>query len=225
MRGHMNIGSRENHRIAATYGKSALAIGAFFLIGASPVASARQSTDAASDGQLLSAILKAAKLQAGRLELRVDPRPLKADSTLTSVQPEGIAAVSPSVVHLRTGVIRGSGLQPVDARIVNQNSNCPGVLVIGQPDSLGVSNAHAGCPGKQFAVLAIGLPRRGNPALAGREVYDRDSKAAARGYWAARVIQTSLGPVGSSVHASDYVLTKRAGEWVVVKIVGLMYTE
>lgn len=221
----MNTGSKEFRKIEAFYGKSVLAVGACFIISASPMVRVRQSTDAASDRQLLSAILHTAKLQAGRVELRVDPRPLTGAGTQTSVQPEALAVVSPSVVRLRTDAIRAAGLQPVDATIVNQNSNCPGVQVIGQRDSLGVSNVHAGCPNKQLAVLAIGLPRRGKAVSPGREVYDRDLEAAARGYWAARVIQTSLGPIGSSVHASDYVLTKRAGEWVVVKVVGLMYTE
>jgi hypothetical protein len=220
----MNIGSREIRTIASICGNCAFAVGVVFVMGASHLAVAQQS-DAASDSQLLSAILKTAESEAGRIELRVDPRPLIADATLTSVQPQAIATVSPSLVRLRTDVIRASGLRPVDATIVNQNSDCRGVLVIGQRDSLGVSNAHGGCPDKQFAVLAIGLPRRGKAILAGREVYDRDSESAARGYWAARIIQTSLGPLGSSVHASDYVLTKRAGKWVVVKVVGLMYTE
>jgi hypothetical protein len=221
----MNSRFRENREIPAVYRRFALGVGAFFTIAASEVAGGQQSTGAAADTSLLSAILKAAISDAGRVELRVDPRPLVADPELYTVQSEAIAPVSALVVRRRSDVIQAAGLRTIDATIVNQNSKCPGTFVIGKLDSLHHSNSHVGCPEEPFYVLAVGLPRPGSDALAEDEVYDRDTEKAGRGYWAARVIRTLIGPGGSSVHASDYVLEKRAGTWVVVKIVGLMYIE
>ncbi|MEO5904895.1 MAG: hypothetical protein ABIQ55_12850 [Gemmatimonadaceae bacterium] len=57
------------------------------------------------------------------------------------------------------------------------------------------------------------------------KVYDRDTKSAARGYWAARIIRTGMGRGGSTLSESDYVLAKRSGKWLVIKIVGLSYSE
>lgn len=222
---HMNIRFRENPEIPAVYRRFAVGVGAFFTIAASQVAGGQQSTSAASDTSLLSAILKAAISEVGPVELRVDPRPLVADSAVYGVEPQVIAPISPAVLRQRTAVIRAAGLRTVDATKVGQNKDCPGVFVIIQHDLLRNPNTHAGCPDKSFYVLAVALPRPGRDVLPGDEVYNRDVERAARGYWAARVIQTNLGPGGSSVKASDYVLAKRAGTWVVIKMVGLMYAE
>ncbi len=198
------------------------------LIAASQVAGAQRLTSADVDTEVLSLILKAAISDAGRGDLRVDPRPLIADAAeLYTVQSEAIAPVSALIVRRRTAVIRAAGLRMVDTMIVNQSRNCPGALVISEPDSLGhIDDRHViGCPEEPFAVLAVGPPRPGSAVLPGDQVYDRDAETAARGYWAARVIRTTLGHGRSSVYAADYVLAKRAGTWVVIKIVGLMYVE
>lgn len=222
----MNIRFRENREIPAIWRKFTVHVGACFTIAASQLAGSQGSTEWPLDAQLLSAILKAAISDAGRADLRVDPRPLVANRELETVEPGAIAPVSALVVRRRTAVIRAAGLRTVDATRLNQNSDCPGVFVIDEPDSLGhTDDKHVGCPKESFAVLAVGPPRPGSAVLAGDGVYDRGSGTAARGYWAARVIRTSLGPGGSSVYASDYVLAKRAGMWVVIKIVGRSYTE
>ncbi len=209
----MSMRSREKRGIPAIYRWFALGMGVFFTIAASHVAGGQQPTSAAADTGLLSAILRAAISGAGGGELRVDPRPLVADSEVDGVEPQVIASVSPAVLRQRTAVIRAAGLRTVDATKVGQNLTCRGVFVIDLPDSLGNSTRHVGCPKEALDVLAVALPRAGRDVLPGHEVYDRDVERAARGYWAARVIQTSLGPGGSSVKASDYVLAKRAGTW------------
>jgi hypothetical protein len=221
----MSTRSRENREIPAIYRWLGLGVGVFFTIAASRTAGGQQSTSAAADTSLLSAILKAAISEAGRVELRVDPRPLVADSELGDVQPGLIVPVSPAVLRRRTAVIRAAGLRTIDATKVGQNLTCRGVFVIDSPDSLGNKTRHVGCPKEPLDVLAVALPRPGRDVLPRDEVYDRDVERAARGYWAVRVIQTSLGPGGSSLKASDYVLAKRAGSWVVVKIVVLSYSE
>ncbi len=222
----MSMRSRENPEIPAIFRRFALGVGLFFVIAASHAAGGQQSTSAAADTSLLSAILRAAISDAGRVDLRVDPRPLVADSELGSVQPGVIVPVSPAVLRRRTAVIRAAGLRTVDARKVGQNKDCPGMFVIGKRDWFGIpTNSHDRCPKEALDVLAVALPRPGRDVLPGGEVYDRDVERAARGYWAARVLQTSLGPGGSSLKASDYVLARRAGTWVVIKIVGLAYSE
>lgn len=188
-------------------------------------ASAQQPTNAAADGALLSAVLLAARTDAGQEELLVDPRPLAADPQVYDVQPEAFQPVSAVVLRQRSDIIRAAGLREVDATKIGQNAQCPGVLVTTEGGTPVDSTKHAGCPKKLFSVLAVGLPRSGTAALKGDEVYDRETQSAARGYWAARVIRTSLGPGGSSVYAADYVLTKRAEKWIVMKVVGLLYTE
>lgn len=227
----MSIPEEQGRDIAVVHRRFAVRVVAFIMIAASQVAAAQQAvtaaadTAAAADTSLLSAILRAAKSDAGRQELHVDPRPLVAFPEQYDVNPEAIAGISPAVANLRAGVIRAAGLRIVDATKVGQTDDCRGIFVIGGTDWLGQSGFHAGCPKQPFGVLAIALPRPGRDALPGDEVYDRDTESAARGYWAARVIRTSLGSGGSVVYAADYVLAMRAGSWEVIKVVGLMYLE
>jgi hypothetical protein len=220
---------RENPKNFFAYHRSAVRVGAFFLIAASQVAGAQQRSPGAEiDADVLSAILKAALSDAGRVDLRVDPRPLIADAAyLYTVRPEVLASVSASIVQGRADIIRAAGLRIVDTTVVNQSRECPGALVISQRDSLGhVNDKHVvGCPEEPFAVVAVGPPRPGSAVVPEDQVYDRATETAARRYWAARVIRTTLGHGRSSVYAADYVLAERSGKWVVIKIVGLMYSE
>lgn len=198
------------------------AIGTF---GLAANAKAQEATSLASNLNLLSAILGAAIADAPGPDLRVDPRPMMANARYTTVQSEAMLSISGTVWRRRAAVIRAAGLHTVDATRVGQSKVCPGTLVLGHTDSLGISHTHEGCPVKSFSTLVIGLPRPGVKVLRQNEVYDLDTESVARGYWAARVIRTSLASVGSVVLAADYVLTREGGRWKVVKIVGLMYTE
>ncbi len=206
----------------------AIHVAAFVAITASQVAQAQRVSAADVDTDVLSVILKAAAADAGPGDLRVDPRPLAADAVyLYVIEPQAIAHVSADVIRRRTDVIRATGLRVADTMIVNQVNNCPGALVISRVDSLGRVDAKhvVGCPEDSFMVLAVGPPRPGTAILPGDSVYDRDTETAARGYWAARVIRTSLGHGRSSTLAADYVLANRGGTWVVIKKVGLVYAE
>ena len=188
-------------------------------------AQVRDDSGSASDLKLLSAMLEAASREAQRMELRVDPRPLLAAFRNHSIRAGGMAPLSSATQRARVAVIRAAGFRAVDATKVGQNQACPGTFALVKPDSTRVSNSYPGCPNRTFAVLVVGLPRIGTAVRPQGEVYDRQTESAAQGYWAARVIRTTLTPNGSSVYASDYVLSKRDGMWTVVKIIGLMYTE
>jgi hypothetical protein len=214
--------------IPATYRRFAVSVSAFFVISAAHVAGAQRVTGADVDTDVLSAILKAPASDAGPVGLRVDPRPLTADAAYQyDIEPPAMARVSADVIRRRTDVIRVAGLRAADTTIVNQSRKCPGAMVINPVDSAGRVDAKrvAGCPEDPFDVVSVGPPRPGSAILPDDSVYDRDSETAARGYWAVRVIRKTLGHGRSSAYAADYVLVKRAGAWVVVRKVGLMYSE
>jgi hypothetical protein len=218
---------RGNRKIPAIYPKFWVSVSAFCMIAASQVAAAQRVTAADVDTEILSAILKAAASDAGPVALRVDPRPLVDARYVYVVEPGSIAQVSVDVLRRRTDAIRAAGLSVVDTTIINESRNCPGALVLSPVDSLGrVEGKHVGgCPVDPFDVLAVGPPRPGKTVLPTDSVYDRDTETPARGYWAARVIRTTLGHGRSSTYAADYVLAHRGGTWVIVKKVGLIYSE
>jgi hypothetical protein len=179
-----------------------------------------------SDTAMLRAVLRAAMTEPGRGEIKVDPRPFNDNDGLYSVSSEAVVTIPDSILRRRTAVINALGLSTVDATVVGQNARCPGVFVgVADQTPDRKDSAHAECPRRQFYVLAIGLPRAGTVQLPNGEVYDRTNVRAGHGYWAVRVIRTNMGPTGSSVHASDYVVQNARGKWEVVKVVGLMYTE
>jgi hypothetical protein len=209
--------------------KFAASISAFFMmICGSQVAGAQRVTGTEADTVALSAILKFAAADTAPIDLSVDPRPLTANAAFQyEIEAQAIARVSDDVIRRRTEVIRTAGLRVADTTMVNQSRKCPGVLVISPPDSLGRVDAKRvpGCPEGSFDVLAVGPLRPGSAILPGDSVYDRGTETAAHGYWAARVILLGVGHGRSSTLAADYVLAYRAGTWVVIKKVGLMYSD
>jgi hypothetical protein len=217
----------EYHGVFDHHRRFLLHVGVVFVTAASQVAGAQQSARAVTDAEILPAILQAASTDAGRGDVRVDPRPLAADVPhIYDLQTESFAQVAASVIHSRAAIIRGAGLRIVDTTVVNQSRNCPGTLVVSQPDSLSrAANPRiVGCPEEPFHVLAVGPPRPGIAAMPEDGVYDRVAESAACGYWAVRVVRTTLGYGRAAGYAADYVLAERAGKWVVVKTVGLMYS-
>ena len=203
-----------------------LRTGIVLLISGSQVVGAQPSPRPVTDAEVLPVILKAALSDGARGDLRVDPRPLIPDASYQyAIQPEVFASVSQGVIDRRGAIIRAAGLAVVDTTVVNQSRSCPGILVV--PDSLqGVDNRRAlGCPEKPFDVLTVGPPRPGSASIPTDQVYDRSRETAACGYWAVRVIRTTFGHGRSTTFAADYVLTERAGQWVLVKTVGLMHSE
>jgi hypothetical protein len=223
----MNRHLSKVREIPATYRRFAVSLSTFLMICASPVA-AQRVTGADIDTDVMSAILKFAASAGGAVDLRVDPRPLAADAVNQyEIGTESIAHVSAEVIRRRTDAIRVAGLRAADTLVVNQSRKCPGALVVRPADSLGRVDANrvAGCPEGPFDVISVGPPRPGSVILPNDSVYDRSSETAAHGYWAARVIRTTLGHGGSSTYAADYVLAKRDGAWLVIKKVGLMYSE
>lgn len=223
----MNNGFLKRAKIPATYRRVAL-LNAFLVICGSHAADAQRVTGADVDTDILSAILKFAALDARPSHFRVDPRPLAAEAAYQyDIEPRLGARVSADVIRRRTDVIRAAGLRAADTATVNQSKECARALAIRPADSPARGDARrvASCPEDSFDVIAVGPPRPGSAILADNSVYDRNSEAAASGYWAVRVIRTTVGHGRSSAYAADYVVAKRAGAWVVIKKVGLMYSD
>jgi hypothetical protein len=181
-------------------------LSAFLVICASHVVGAQRIAGADVDIAILPAILEFAALDARPVDLRVDPRPLAAGAAYQyEIEPQALARVSAGVISRRADVLRAAAMRIADTAMVNQSRNCAGALVITPADSLGrgESKRVVGCPEDPFDVISVGSPRRGSAILPDDSVYDRDSEAAARGYWAVRVIRTTLGHERSSAYAAD----------------------
>lgn len=202
----------------------AISLVGFLTIAWVKVVSAQDTLAVAGDTALFSTILRTAMANAGREELRVEPRPLDADPRRYGVLAAALAPVSTHDLQERTELIRKLGLRTADAVVENQTFSCPGTALIA-PEWFLRDTVRAGCPKKPYTVVAVALPRRGTADFNKSGPYDRSSETAACGFWSARVIQTALGPGGSSIYAADYVLSKRNGAWTVVKVVGLIYIE
>jgi hypothetical protein len=130
---------------------------------------------------------------------------------------QNLAEVPPSVVQSRSEVLRRLGVPEVDA--VNM-PGCAGALVPPEFRPPGQN-----CPSKPILVAILGLPRPGG-AYAPRYVDERD-EGARRGYWSIRVIQSFMGPKGSSETIYDYVVQRGDGGrgWKLVKKHGLVVTD
>ena len=212
---------RNNHELGAIYSRVAVPVGLVVAIAASQVAQAQQVSAAETDTAVLPVIIKAEASEAGHPTLRVDPRPLIPNAAwLYDVEPHALARVTADVIRRRIDIIRAVGLPVVDTILVDRSRKCPGALRISPPDSLS-----RGCPEAPFDVLAVGPPRPGSAVLPGDSVYDRNAEAAARGYWAVRIILYGFGHGRSGGYAADYVLAYRNGTWVTVKRVLLIYAD
>jgi hypothetical protein len=154
--------------------------------------------------------------------VKVDPRPLRADEWIHSVEDQHIVEVADSVSAVRSAILRSLGLSTVDALHVGQNRECPGIMV---PSDDTLFDVHRTCPRKPFTVIAIALPRPGDSHIPTNQVYDRERMRAAHGYSAVRVIRTALGPGGSSVLVSDFVMARTESGWRFVRAVPLMDIE
>jgi len=92
-------------------------------------------TVAASDTALLSAVVRAARVDAGKLPVKADPRPLPvtSDAYVATIdnatfigETSSMLAIPDSVLAMRTVAIRRLGVEPIDASVLAQSEACPG---------------------------------------------------------------------------------------------------
>jgi hypothetical protein len=181
---------------------------------------------ATPDGEtaLFAAVVLDAVARGGRVPSKVDPRPLSADTSVWDVSEENLAAVPKTTVDQRIAILRRMGVESVDAIANAINATCPGIFASIQPDTaaLRADTTYVRCPSQRYYAVALGLPREGRELLPENAVYDRKRQVAARGYSAVRVIQTHLGPTGSSANVSDYVMQRVNGVWTLARVVGII---
>jgi hypothetical protein len=139
-----------------------------------------------------------------RLPLSVDPRPLRADSTVSWVDATTRAAVTPAELSARVGVLHALGLQPGDAAIP---PNCGGSMLPFSPTSY-----HSGCPTSGRRDFAVSLPWP--------EWLDSTTERnGAPGRWRSRVIYMSVGPHGVTSEVLDVVMERTGGSWRAIDVV------
>lgn len=140
--------------------------------------------------------------------LVADPRPLRRDGTVVTVDSGTFAPVSSVDIEARRTLLRELGVTAGDATFPR---NCAGTMVPRDP-----VRHHAGCPAIERFVAALGLPRVGD-AL--------DDLKPAPQYRTVRVILAGIGPDGISAEIRDYVLRGSGSQWTVVKVKLLGYWE
>ncbi len=180
--------------------------------GSGPGPGSAATGRASEDTSLFAAVARAIVPHPG-VELEVDPVPLRADPSVTSVDAATRAAASPERVRANERALEALRVAAGDA---SRYAGCPGVLVA-PPKST------AGCPKELLLLVAIGLPRRGGPFLPGS--VDERARYAGREVVAVRAIEETVGPLGKSTEMVDYVMSRAGGGWRLVERRGLLYVE
>lgn len=156
---------------------------------------------------MLTAALHATTSRAGaKASYRVDPRPLRPDSTVFELREDGFLPLPEDVLRQRTRAIVAAGLQVGNAPQLGNPVNCAGALV--PADESGVDRK-AGCPRRQLNVLGIGLPRSGPSS----------------NDFVVRAIHTTVGPSGRSSLVQDLVYRKVKGSWSLITTRGVLWAE
>jgi hypothetical protein len=171
---------------------------------------------AAQDTALLTAVVRAVQSDRRAYKMIVDPRPLLPE--VEDVVSASFARIPRAVLQAREDALRNMRVEPGDALALGQNARCPGISV--RPERAG-HDPHAQCPQERLYVVAIALPRPGTARPPAGQVYHTLSRSAAEGYWAVRVIGTTVGPEGSALKGYDYVLKKEGAGWTFVGAVPL----
>lgn len=187
----------------------------------------------AADTSLLVAVLRHISSEPGPPDLRLDPRPLRADPAIVELtdelgravpefvttRPDPFEPASPAVVARRS---RDAASIGVGEASVTAFPRCPGIMLVGPPELRASSGPVAGCPPDQIRVVVVATPRPGGPYWPGSRVDERS----AAGLWTARVIERRVGPGGGYTSAADYVAERdECGGWRIVKVVPFLVKE
>jgi hypothetical protein len=145
--------------------------------------------------------------------LRVDPRPLRADSVagnadyLRFAEPS-VADARPDVAEARSAALRRLGVPEADAIAA---SRCPGVQAI-----LSAAERAGKCPPGRQLIAILGLPRRGGAVRLSGDSADPGG-GAPHGYWVIRALEMEMNQQSRATIVADYVVGWKAGSWTVVK--------
>lgn len=138
--------------------------------------------------------------------IQVDPRPLRADSSVWRVTPATRAVVSPEDLAWRIRALQRLGIPTADAVIPE---HCSSVQVPPDPKS----DDKSGCPKRGLNVVAVALPR---PASGHTSI---DSVVMVR------VLETALHSLGFSTEVYDYIMARTASGWILQRRIAVGVVE
>jgi hypothetical protein len=180
------------------------------IVPSASVAQGMRATDDSVFAVVLKALIPDTLLGAQVVRLPVDPRPLRSDGGIVTVDDRTFAPVSSAALEKRVTIVRDLGITSGDASFP---ADCAGTMVPDTPSRL----AHKGCPQTPRLLAAVALPRLG-------DADSKQSKPDPR-FRTVRVIVTGLGSEGVNAEARDYVLETSSGQWKVVRMVPRGYWE
>jgi hypothetical protein len=182
-----------------------------------------------AEPEIFAAVAARLQSDAAGVPLRIDPRPLIADSALVELIPQ-LATAAPDLVHTPP-----SALAPVPVAVTEERrrilsrlgitagevptyTECPGGLVPpGRPPG-----RRSGCPAADTIEAAVSLSRPGGADLPGSNTNAHGD----RGRRSVRVIRRELRPSGATQAAYDFVLSRDPGTgWRVSRVVALVIAE
>lgn len=185
------------------------------VLNVSSAALPAQDPDHATERGVFTAVVKAVVAETPGTPVLVDPRPIQATPERLVVTDASVVMAPLSLIEARRAAMRALGIDSVDAVAVGLNARCPTLFsTLQSPDSAKTSDPFRGCPRTRSVVIAVGLARKGYGTSNGS--YDSASQHATEGYWAVRVARTDIGPGGSELRVSDYVLKCASGAWHLV---------
>jgi len=199
-----------------------LVVGAVSAFAAQRVAAAQQvdSVDTAA----FEAVVRYSATSAGKVPIRVDPRPFR---LLTGY--ENIGGGRPVDDSLRTAgrraVLARLHIDTVDALVVGMNSKCPGVMAASMDDDTTTASRDRrlqGCPRTISYVLAVGSL---HAVKALEPPTDSDPCFHVKSCWTMRVQRTYMTPSGANMTLNELYLERSRSAWRVIKCVGLMIVE
>jgi hypothetical protein len=151
-------------------------------------------------------------ITAHQSSLRVDPRPLRADSVSNAdylgFAESSVADGRQDVVKARSEVLRRLGVPEGDAITA---SRCPGVGV-----PLPASERLQECPPGRALIAILGLPRRSGAVRLSGDPGDA-SGGGPHGYWSIRVLEMDMNQQSRATIVADYVMGWGQSGWTVVK--------
>jgi hypothetical protein len=178
-------------------------------VAASPGAARPTSVD---DTVLFTAAVQSMMAE-HQTRLRVDPRPLHADSVASNedylrfAEPS-VADTRPDVAKARSAALRRLGVPEADAVAA---SRCPGVEAI-----LSAAEAAQRCPFGRELVAILGLARRSGAVRPSPDSTDLGG-GGRQGYWVMRALEMHLNQHSRATIVADYTMGWKAGGWTVVK--------
>ena len=176
------------------------------------------------DTAAFEAVIRYSATGAGKVPIRVDPRPFRLGSGSDQMG-TGRPAHDSRRTAARRAVLARLHIDTVDALVVGMNSKCPSGIAAAMDDdttAAGLARRLQGCPRTVFYVLAVGSP---HAVKALEPPTDSDTCFQVKSCWTVRVQRAHMTPYGANMQLDEYYLERSGSAWRVIKSVGLMIVE